>query len=185
MVHLRGHDSDDRPGRFLLCACNERCYNSPPRRRERTVVDTVSVENVLARAARLVAENEDPDQAIQSLLDLIVESAGATKGSLMRTEGEGLEPVATHGLDLSEGLSNGTGRRGSIPLMVGGRVEGVLLLHGAHGEQIMPDAAPRPLGPVWPSGWRGAFRNRAVRAQMTRPARSHRGIDRRHTTCRG
>ncbi|HEY3115871.1 MAG TPA: hypothetical protein VGK54_03940, partial [Chloroflexota bacterium] len=124
-------------------------------------MDTVSVDKALARAARLVAETEDPDQALQALLDLIVESAGATKGSLMRTEGEGLEPVAVSGRDgANEGRPSpqpsiavgrpeppeppgagggssepsGAGHRGSIPLVVGGRVEGALLLQGEHGE---------------------------------------------------
>ena len=99
---------------------------SPPR-----PVDTAEA---LARTARAVAAAQHPEEATRVVLSAVRSAVGAGGAVLLRAEGDRLVPVASDGLAVAErpmvetSLTPENG--GGYPLVIGGRVEGVLLISG-------------------------------------------------------
>jgi hypothetical protein len=90
--------------------------------------------DLLARTARAVAAADEPDQALAPILAAVRECLGAKGVAVLRAEGGRLAPAASDGLQVAErpmdeaALTPTNG--GGYPLVLGGRVEGVLLVTG-------------------------------------------------------
>jgi hypothetical protein len=96
--------------------------------------------DLLARTARAVAAADEPEQALAPILAAVRECLGAGGVAVLRAEGGRLAPAATDGLPVAErpmdeaALTPGDG--GGYPLVLGGRVEGVLLVTGVAPERL-------------------------------------------------
>jgi hypothetical protein len=95
---------------------------------------------LVVRTARAIAAAEQPEEALREVLSTLRASLGAGGAAVLRTEGDRLVPVVSDNLEATErprterALTPDHG--GGYPLLLGGRLEGVLLLDQVPSERL-------------------------------------------------
>lgn len=93
---------------------------------------------LVVRTARAIAAAEQPEDGLREVVSTLRATLGAAGAAILRTENERLVPVVSDGLAATErprterALTPDGG--GGYPLLLGGRLEGVLLLDGVPAE---------------------------------------------------
>src|SRR5579884_1888842 len=99
---------------------------------EQPVLDASALVQVLARTARAVAAAKQPEDSLYAVLTAIRSALGATGAALLQAEQGRLLPVAQEGMQIDERPLDESWPPprdgGGYPVLLGGQLEGVLLL---------------------------------------------------------